>query len=80
MDIIFHLVFPEGKCAIQWKITAICQRAFQLARKINITWAAFIYDNSFRHGSIQIHFTISYDTDVYHSFLPNHIFYIILSL
>ena len=78
MDIIFHRVFLEERWAIQWEITAICQRALQLARKINITWAAFICDNSFRPGSIQRHFTMSYDIDVFHSFLPNHIFYIIL--
>ena len=74
MDIIFHCIFLEESWAIQWKITAICQRALQLARKINITWAAFICDNSFRPGSIQRHFTMSYDIDVFHNFLPNHIF------
>ena len=78
MDIIFHLVFLEGRWAIQWKITATCQRALQLARKINIAWTAFICDNSFRPGSIQRYFTMSYVVDVFHSFLPNHIFYIIL--
>ena len=74
MDIIFHRVFLEERWAIQWKITAICQRAFHL--KINITWAAFICDNSFRPGSIQRHFIMSYGIDVFHSLLPNHIFFI----
>ena len=80
MDIICHRVFLEERWAIQWKITAICQRALQLARTINITWAAFICDNSFRPGSIsiQIHFTMSCDIDVFHSFLPNHVFFIII--
>ena len=76
MDIICHLVFLEERWAIQWKITAICQRALQLARKINTTWAAFICDNSFRPGSIQIHFTMSYDTDVFRSFFTkSHFLY-----
>ena len=73
MDILYHLIFLEERWAIQWKITAICQRALQLARKINITWAAFICDNSLDLGLYR-HFTMSYDIDVFHSFLSNHIF------